>query len=109
MVREEGGDGPGGGEDADDEEHEDVVWGEGVVGVVDVDEVGEHAEGGDLDGWVSILGDFRDEAGPAYQCDDFHEAPKGEEHSEKHLERGVVCSMGRMVVGLMRWVMRQRV
>jgi len=43
VVGEERGDGPGGGEDADDEENEDVVGCEGVVGVVYVDEVGEHA------------------------------------------------------------------
>lgn len=39
MVGEEGADCPGGGEDADDEEDEDVVWCEGVVGCVDVYEV----------------------------------------------------------------------
>lgn len=49
MVGEDCADGPDAGEDRDDEEDEDVVWGQGVVGCVDVDEVGEHAEGGDLD------------------------------------------------------------
>jgi len=39
VVGEEGADCPGGGEDADDEEDEDVVWCEGVVGCVDVHEV----------------------------------------------------------------------
>jgi len=48
VVGEEGEDGPDGGEDGDDEEDEDGGWGEEVLGVVDVDEVGEHAEGGDL-------------------------------------------------------------
>jgi hypothetical protein len=48
VVGEEGEDGPDGGEDGDDEEHEDGGWSEEVLGVVDVDEVGEHAEGGDL-------------------------------------------------------------
>ncbi|TGO85660.1 hypothetical protein BPOR_0375g00090 [Botrytis porri] len=43
VVGEEGCDGPGAGEHGDDEEHEDVVGGESVVGCVDVDEEGEHA------------------------------------------------------------------
>lgn len=48
MVGEEGCDGPGGAQHRDNEEHEDVVWREGVGFRVDMDEVGEHAEGWDL-------------------------------------------------------------
>ncbi len=48
VVCEEGCDGPGGAEDTDDEEDEDVGWCQGVVARVDVHEVGKHAEGGDL-------------------------------------------------------------
>ena len=48
MVGEEGCDGPGGAEDGDYEEDEDVIGGEGIGFRVDVDEVGEHAERGDL-------------------------------------------------------------
>ena len=40
MVGEEREEGPGGAEDGDDEEEEDVGWGQGVGGAVDVDEVG---------------------------------------------------------------------
>ncbi|TGO39336.1 hypothetical protein BHYA_0056g00480 [Botrytis hyacinthi] len=43
VVGEERGDGPGTGEHGDDEEHQDVVGGERIVGCVDVDEEGEHA------------------------------------------------------------------
>ncbi|TGO47991.1 hypothetical protein BCON_0256g00200 [Botryotinia convoluta] len=43
VVGEEGCDGPGAGEHGDDEQYEDVVWGERIVGCVDVDEEGEHA------------------------------------------------------------------
>jgi len=71
VVREEGGDGPGAGEDGDDEEDEDGVWGEGVGGYVDVDEVGEHADCGD-------------------QGDDLEEAPEGEEDAEQHSCDGAV-------------------
>ncbi len=49
VVGEEGADCPGGGEDGHDEEDEDVVGCQGVVASVDVDEVGQHAEGGDLE------------------------------------------------------------
>lgn len=48
MVGEEREDGPGGGEDRDDEEDEDVVGCQGIVGGVDVDKPGEHAESRDL-------------------------------------------------------------
>jgi hypothetical protein len=48
VPGEEGEDGPDSGEDGDDEEDEDGGWSEEVLGVVYVDEVGEHAEGGDL-------------------------------------------------------------
>ncbi len=50
VVGEQRGDGPGGAEDRDDEQDQDVVRGESVGFRVDVDEPGEHAEGGDL--WV---------------------------------------------------------
>ncbi|KAI9642424.1 hypothetical protein NHQ30_009229 [Ciborinia camelliae] len=43
VVREEGGDRPGASEHGHDEEDQDVVWGEGVVGGVDVDEKCEHS------------------------------------------------------------------
>lgn len=48
MVGEEGCNGPGEGEDGDDEEDKDIVGGEGVRAVVDVHEVGEHAHCWDL-------------------------------------------------------------
>lgn len=67
VVSKEGCDRPSCGKDRDDEEDEDIVWRQGVMSCVDIDEVGEHAEGWD-------------------QCNDFHESPKGEEDSEKHLE-----------------------
>lgn len=51
VVAEEGGDGPCDGEDNDNEEDENRVGGEGVVNDEDVDEPGEHAQGGDLDIW----------------------------------------------------------
>jgi len=79
VVGEEGKDRPGGAEDGDDEENEDVVRCEGVLTGVDVYEVGEHAECGN-------------------QSDDLHEAPKGEEDPEQHLDnslasrrRGTLC------------------
>ena len=50
MVGEEGCDGPGSAQDTDDEEDENVVGCQGVVAGVDVNEVCEHAEGGDLGG-----------------------------------------------------------
>ena len=50
VVGEEGCDGPGSAKDTDDEEDEDVVGCQGVVAGVDVDEICEHAEGGDLGG-----------------------------------------------------------
>ena len=50
VVREERRDGPGGREHGHDEQDQDVVRGEGVGDSVDVDEVGQHAEGGDLCG-----------------------------------------------------------
>ncbi|TGO23602.1 hypothetical protein BPAE_0127g00220 [Botrytis paeoniae] len=43
VVGEECCDRPGAGEHRDDEEHQDVVGGERIVGCVDVDEEGEHA------------------------------------------------------------------
>lgn len=54
VVGEEGEDGPDGGEDGDDEEDEDRGRRQEVLLVVDVDEVGEHAEGGDL--WRGVSG-----------------------------------------------------
>lgn len=48
VVCEQGGDGPRAREHRDDEENQDVVGRERVVGCVDVDEEGEHAEGWDL-------------------------------------------------------------
>jgi hypothetical protein len=48
VVGEEGEDAPDGGEDGDDEEDEDGGGREAVLLVVDVHEVGEHAEGWDL-------------------------------------------------------------
>lgn len=44
----------GEGEDGDDEEDEDGGWGYEVGGEVDVDEVGEYVDDGDLEGIVSI-------------------------------------------------------
>jgi len=67
MVGEEGADCPGGGEDADDKEDEDVVRCEGIVRGIDVYEVCQHAKGWD-------------------QSNNLHESPKGEEDSEKHLD-----------------------
>jgi len=74
VVGEEGCDGPGGAEHGDDEEEEDVGWSEGVVAGVDVDEVCEHAKGGD-------------------QSDYLHESPKGEENPEKHLDEFALISL----------------
>jgi hypothetical protein len=53
-----------------------------------MDEVCEHAEGGDLRVWglVDCVDAVRTECRWAYQCDDLHEAPEGEEHSEEHLD-----------------------
>ena len=48
MVGEEGANGPGGAQDGDDEEDENVVRSQGVIIGVDMDEVGEHAKGWDL-------------------------------------------------------------
>jgi hypothetical protein len=48
VVGEEGSDCPGGGENRDDEEDENVGRCQGVIAGVDVHEVGEHAEGRDL-------------------------------------------------------------
>lgn len=48
VVGEQRGDGPGAGEHGDDEQHQDVVGGQRIVGCVDVDEEGEHAECWDL-------------------------------------------------------------
>lgn len=56
VVAEEGGDGPCDGEDNDDEEDEDGVGSEGVVDDEDVDEPGEHTQGGNLDNLVVRLG-----------------------------------------------------
>lgn len=50
MVDEECANGPHGAEDGDDKEDEDGGGRELVVVGIDVDEVGEHAQGGDL--WV---------------------------------------------------------
>lgn len=69
MVCEERGDSPGGGEDGDDEEDEDVVGREGVLFAVNVDKVGEHAQSWD-------------------QCNDLKDAPKGEEDTKDHVEGG---------------------
>jgi len=77
VVCEERCDGPCRTQDRDDKEDEDVVGGESVCFGVDVHEVGKHAEGWD-------------------QCDDLHEAPKGEEDSENHVCRVLaVCDNGR--------------
>ena len=48
MVGEECSDCPGGAQDADDEEDEDVGRCQGVLAGVDVDEVGQHAKGWNL-------------------------------------------------------------
>jgi hypothetical protein len=50
VVGEEGCNCPGGTQHGDDEEDEDIGRGKGVVAGVDVDEVGEHTEGWDLEG-----------------------------------------------------------
>lgn len=102
VVGEEGEDGPHGGEDGDDEEHEDGGRGEQVLRVVDVHEVGEHAERWDLQGrgrvswwsrrwlrWGCGEGETGAEGkeegnGRAYQSYYLHKAPKGEENSEQH-------------------------
>lgn len=55
VVGEEGADCPGAGKDGDDEEDEDVGWCEGIVTGVDVDEVGQHAESGDLGGCYLLI------------------------------------------------------
>lgn len=65
MVGEEGEEGPGEGEDRDDEEDQDVGGREEVGVVVDGNEVGEHADCGD-------------------QREDLEEAPEGEEDGEEH-------------------------
>lgn len=65
VVGEEGEDGPYSREYCDNEEDEDGGWGEQILGIVDVDEVGEHAKGGDEGNYL-------------------HEAPEGEEYSEQH-------------------------
>lgn len=100
VIGEEGKDGPHGREDRDDEKDENGGGGEQVLGIVDVDEVGEHAEGGDLLGGQVVsrcLGENRYVIGRdgqrgntkerdkrAYESDYFHEAPEGEEDSEQH-------------------------
>jgi hypothetical protein len=64
VVGEEGEDGPHGRQDGDDEEDEDRGGREQVLRVVDVDEVGEHAERWDLHGETkkkSQIHDFTDE------------------------------------------------
>jgi len=71
VVGEEGCDRPGRSQHGDDEEDEDVSRCEGIIGGIDVDEVCEHAKGGD-------------------KSDYLHESPKGEENPEKHLDGGDV-------------------
>ncbi|TGO69272.1 hypothetical protein BOTNAR_0013g00440 [Botryotinia narcissicola] len=56
VVREERRDGPGAREHRDDEQHQDVVGRQRIVGCVDVDEEGEHAECGDLWYGRKVLG-----------------------------------------------------
>lgn len=56
AVREDGEEGPGQGEDRDDEEEEDVGRRKLVGGDVEVDEVGEHAHYWDLFGGAAWLG-----------------------------------------------------
>lgn len=58
VVGEEGADGPDGSEDGDDEEDEDGGGREEVLAVVDVYEVGEHAEGWDLRGGWGLSAGF---------------------------------------------------
>ena len=86
VVGEECAGGPDDGEDYDDEEDEDSVGGEGVGADVEVDEVGEHAQRGDLCGVMLVkVGDkvlgWGEET---YECGNLGEAPEGEEEAEKH-------------------------
>lgn len=86
MVGEDGEDGPYDAEDGDDKEDEDVGWGQGVVGCVDVDEVGQHAHCWDL--VVALLERVWQIGGggrAAYQCDYLQESPEGEHNAENHL------------------------
>jgi hypothetical protein len=107
VVGEEGADCPCRGEHADDEEDEDVVWCEGVVGGVDVHEVGQHAECWDLliycqyDGLEAAEGYCLGRMKRAYQSNYLHEAPKGEEDSEKHLD---VCCLLAQISLLLVWI-----
>lgn len=81
VVGEECTDSPSGGQNRDDEEDEDVVWSKCIVACVDVDEVSQHAESGNLRMLVSMQAKVEDRA---YQSDDLEEAPKGEEDGEQH-------------------------
>lgn len=93
VVEEKSKNCPGEGEDGDDEEDEDGGWGHEVGGEVDVDEVGEHADDGDLEGIVSTekgcMYGRRTGGRGAYEGQYLHEAPKGEHDCEEHF--GDLC------------------